>query len=107
MNNQRRFVPAFNELCSAELLNQKLLIPCDPVKYLDSEYGTSKWQTPVKGPKWSNLIYQGEWSDSEWPKAVRYYYNNGTVKINETLKHLNRYTFKWKMFYIRKFTRNS
>ena len=33
----RRFLPNFNELCSAELLNQKLMVPCDPVKYLDNE----------------------------------------------------------------------
>jgi len=25
------------------------MIPCDPVKYLDKEYGVSNWQTPKQG----------------------------------------------------------
>ena len=73
------------------MLNQKLLIPCDPVQYLDFEYGASKWQTPKKDKyKWPNLIYQGEWSDNEWQKAIRFYDSNGTVKTIKTLKYLNR-----------------
>ena len=39
-------MPSFDELCSAELLNHKFMIPCDPVNYLDKEYGSSRWQIP-------------------------------------------------------------
>ena len=42
----KRWLPNFDELCSAELFNHKYMIPCDPVKYLDKEYGPSRWLTP-------------------------------------------------------------
>lgn len=85
----KRNLPPFNELCSAELLSQKHLVPCDPVQYLDLEYGKNSWQTPLSSKyKWKNLVFVGNWTDDEWPQAVRYYEKNGTLNLVKTLKYL-------------------
>jgi hypothetical protein len=91
----KRNLPEFNELCSAELLNQKHLVPCDPVKYLDNEYGKNQWQTPKSSHyTWSNLVSMGNWSDNEWPKSIRYYEKNGSFNLKRTLKDVNKYSNK-------------
>ena len=88
----RRFLPNFNELCSAELLNQKLMVPCDPVKYLDNEYGVNNWATPLsKNYQWKNVVYFKNWTNSEWPHAVRYYDKEGKLIEKKTLDYINQH----------------
>ena len=88
-----RNLPEFSELCSAELLNQKHLVPCDPVKYLDNEYGKNKWQIPKStNYSWTNLVSNGNWSENEWPKVLKYYEKNGTINLKSTLKDINKYS---------------
>lgn len=52
----RRFLPNFERLCSAELLEHKFMIPCDPVGYLNKEYGPKKWHSPE-----SKIIHGQTW----------------------------------------------
>jgi len=54
-------------------MNLKYFVPCDPVKYLDLEYGKSCWLIP-KATKytWKNIKPNGECSDQEWPRAFKY-----------------------------------
>jgi hypothetical protein len=87
-----RLIPQFNQLCSADLLNQKHFVPCDPVKYLDLEYGKSSWLTPQTTKfTWKNVVPNGEWTEQEWPRAFKYYNANGTLHLNKTLDHINKY----------------
>ena len=83
----RRFLPKLNTLCSAELLNHKYMIPCDPVSYLDKEYGPG-WRSPQsKNYTWSNVQYWKNWSDIEWPKAVKYYDKYGALLKPKILRN--------------------
>ena len=82
----------FNDFCSGELLGQKVMIPCDPVAHLNQEYGKDNWITPLsKNYIWKNMIWEEKknWTDSEWPNIVRYYYRNGSLNKNQTLTFLN------------------
>ncbi len=69
------------------------MIPCDPVGYLNNEYGEpDKWQTPMKSNyTWSNLDRKNveNWTDTEWPYAIRFYKYNGEVDKNQTLRFIN------------------
>lgn len=85
-------MPYFSDLCSAELLNRKYLVPCDPVKYLENEYGSKRWRSPQsKNYVWDNVKYWRNWTDSEWIHSVRYYDKNGNVIKNKTLAQLNKF----------------
>jgi hypothetical protein len=87
----RRFLPKFKSLCSAELLNHKYMIPCDPVSYLDKEYGPG-WKSPQsKNYTWSNVQYWKNWSDIEWPRAVKYYDKNGALLRPKILAYINKH----------------
>ena len=89
----RRWIPTFNTLCSAELLNFKVLVPCDPIGYLNNEYGNFKnWIKPIiKGYKWTNLEQQNTlWHNSDWPYAIKLIYPNGKLNYNETLNYINK-----------------
>ena len=80
----------FDELCSAELLNQKHLVPCDPVGYLNKEYGKLRWYEPKPtNYTWNNLVYSGNWSDLEWKNVLKYYYSNGSLNEYYTLAMIN------------------
>ena len=89
---QRQTIPN-GELCSAELFNSKTLVPCDPVAYLNAEYGVNEWHTPKKSSEyfWKNIQKNGEWSTSEWPKVIRIYNRRGRIDKNETLMEINKY----------------
>lgn len=83
-------MPLFDEVCSAELFNQKQMVPCDPVKYLDFEYGPSNWLMPlVANYSWKNLYYKANWTDYEWPRVLKYYYNNGSINVKTSLRIIN------------------
>ena len=66
------------------------MIPCDPVTYLNNEYGIDNWATPMsKNYQWKNVKYFKNWTDSEWPHAVRYYDKKGQLIQKKTLNYLN------------------
>ena len=85
----RRILPNFNKLCSAELMNHKYLVPCDPVQYLDIEYSTGLWRQPEKDNyEWPNLVYYSEYSKDQYKDNVKYYNNNGKFDKESTEIHL-------------------
>lgn len=89
---ERRFLPRFDKLCSAELLSQKLLVPCEPEAYLEKEYGSKRWRTPLaKNYQWDNVKYWTNWTENEWIHTVRYYDRHGKLIKNKTREHLNKF----------------
>ena len=85
------------ELCSAELFSIKQMVPCDPVDYLNQEYGIFNWISPERTEfSWPNLFSSGNWSDYEWPKAYNIFFSNGTLNEKETLEYINYYS-KYKL----------
>ena len=67
------------------------MVPCDPVGYLDLEYGAKKWQIPDDkfGTKWTNVIENDQWPESVYPYVLRYYGFDGRLKKQLTLKKIN------------------
>ena len=79
----KQWIPNFKKLCSAELINTKVMVPCDPVQYLSYLYGSiESWKTPKeKNYAFPNLdIKNGtRWSHDRKNKAVKYYDLNGLI----------------------------
>ncbi len=68
------------------------MIPCNPVKYLDNEYGVDNWAVPKsKNYTWKNVVYSKNWTNTEWPYAVRYYDKKGKLLQKKTLTYLNQH----------------
>lgn len=64
LDKWRMIIPYFEELCSAEMLNHKYQVPCDPILYLDTNYGKfPKWRKPTSEYNWDNIRYNGKWTD--------------------------------------------
>ena len=105
----RRSLPYFDKVCSAELLNHKVMIPCDPVQYLNTEYGRDTWIKPKPEldnkvlnrdnrkqniPKfstkytWPNLHYYGKYDDGDLIKSARFFKNDGTIDYDITLRFI-------------------
>lgn len=92
-------MPSFNELCSAELLDSKFLVPCDPVQQLNADYGPNGWQTPKSKSNlkketkdsytWPSLKFFNTSSDAEFLKSVRFYTINGSIDNKTTFNFLN------------------
>ena len=84
----------FNEsnLCSGELLGNKFIVPCNPEEYLSLQYGKDKWKLPLKEGyfNYNSINFYKEWTDDEWPNAVRWYNTVGEVDVQKTLNDLNR-----------------
>ncbi len=100
-------MPYFKKVCSAELLNHKFMVPCNPVEYLNNEYGTD-WQLPKadlsmtifsqkRGKKkriktneyhWPNLEFQRKYSDDELLNFVRWYHPNGSINYETTIDYI-------------------
>lgn len=81
-----------DKLCSGEIYGKKFLVPCDPVGYLNFEYGKEEnWIKPKKSNyTWSNLDSKMTyWSREQWPYAIRFYDENGNVKKDFTIRYLN------------------
>ena len=88
-----RGLPTFDLVCSTELLSLKILVPCDPIGYLNNEYGNyDKWVIPIsKNYKWSNLETNYTlWSDSQWPYAIKFFRNNGKFNMEGSLNYINK-----------------
>lgn len=64
--NYRREILKVEQICSAELLGVRLLVPCNPLKMIEHEYGHfPKWQIPRSGGGvWTNLKYSETFNKS-------------------------------------------
>ncbi len=87
--------PAIDEFCSGELLGSKFVVPCKVSKILSIHYGNeNQWMNPTKNNypitnvDWKNAEYR---SVSEMPYMFRYFYSNGTINVDKTLKSINNY----------------
>jgi hypothetical protein len=86
----------FNEsnLCSAELLEAKYIVPCNPEAYLSFQYGENNWKKPLLENYFDSgsIGYFKNWADQEWPYAVRYYdFISGKLRDNATLEYINKF----------------
>lgn len=89
----RMMVPDFNVVCSAELLNHKYLVPCQPEKYLDTNYGPSRWKTPESDFKkyvWPSIKLSGKWTDDQLLNSVRFFSKDGEIDQTTTFNYLNK-----------------
>lgn len=85
-----RNVPNFSKLCSAELLDNLYMVPCNPIEYLDCDYGPDGWQTPKeKEYHWPSLKIFNEYSDRQYIKSLKFFFENGTFDSHFTLEVLN------------------
>jgi hypothetical protein len=108
--NFRRWLPYFKKVCSAELLNHKVMVPCDPVEYLNAEYGVDRWQEPKtslsksvvslkvepekeilkkKEYTWPNLKFYRKYMDEEAFNA-RWYFQNSSIDYGTNIGYINR-----------------
>ncbi|RNA30939.1 fukutin isoform X1 [Brachionus plicatilis] len=70
---KRNLFSKFSGICSAELHEEKFLVPCDPVKVLNEIYGENGWQRPDKKFKVSpNLKAWKSWNLNQWLNAIKY-----------------------------------
>jgi hypothetical protein len=68
------------------------MVPCDPVSYLDKEYGRGNWHSPQsKNYTWTNVVYHSNWTDTEWPYAVKYYDKFGKLIKPKILAYINKH----------------
>ncbi len=78
----KQLLPHFDDLCSAELIDIKVMVPCDPVSYLTYMYGPiDNWKIPQeKNYTWPFLDLKNgvKWSDERKHEVVKFYYSNGT-----------------------------
>lgn len=71
------------------------MVPCDPVKYLDKEYGPKRWESPEsKNYTWKNVVFWKNWSDSDWPRSIKYYDKNGYLMKEKILEYVNKFQTK-------------
>lgn len=103
-------MPYFENVCSAEFLNHKVMIPCLPVEYLDIEYGKESWLQPKRDLNslvfnkddvrndlpdtrnrnrnqytWPNLQYYGRYHDEDYIKSTRFFLSNGRIDYAITI----------------------
>jgi hypothetical protein len=82
----RYIIPQFSNLCSGQLKEHKYMVPCDPVTYLNTEYGswssTRTWKSPGE-------VYIGNLSRQEIMYEVRHYDSDGLLLLNKTLDYIN------------------
>ena len=84
MLKYKQLLPHFDDLCSAELLNIKIIVPCDTVEYLNYMYGPiDNWKKPeTKKFTWPYLNYPhaGEkWSNDKKKTACKIYTPQGNL----------------------------
>lgn len=70
------------------------MVPCDPVSYLNKEYGTQqRWSVPqATNYTWSNVNHWKSWSDAEWPHVIKYYDKEGKIIDTKILQYLNKHS---------------
>ena len=68
------------------------MVPCDPVKYLNVQYGKDKWDVPLVS---NYAVPNTDWgtgrvrSEIELKYSFRYYDENGNVEVNRSLNAIN------------------
>ena len=68
------------------------MIPCDPITYLDRDYGPGNWQTPQSvNYTWTNVKYWEKWTESQWPHTIKYYDRDGKLIKKKILEYVNKY----------------
>jgi hypothetical protein len=68
------------------------MIPCNPVDFLDMQYGVQGWHRPqTQGYEWKNKEFFRAWTDEEWPHAYKYYSQADGFNVNETRNYLNQH----------------
>jgi hypothetical protein len=91
----RRRLPLLPDLCSADLFGFRFSVPCEPVDYLNTEYGKETWKHPLeRNYTWLNMKYDAFWNDISWMYAVRLYTREGRLRndqyaINWISNHFN------------------
>jgi len=71
------------------------MVPCDPIGYLDNEYGPKMWQKPLtKKYNWNNLAFWEYWSSSEWPNAVKFFNRHGKLLRKKIISYVKKYPNK-------------
>ena len=79
-----------NGICSAELFNIKVLIPCDPLSLIEQAYGEN-WSLPMdRGYGFKNQ-QRGYYKYDKWSESRRYYNYYGNLNLNGTLEELNKH----------------
>ena len=85
----------FIELCSCELLDLNVMVPCDPVSELNLNYGDmKKWMTSrIFNYKINSLDRYKliNWTYSEWLHVYRFYHPNGTIDIEKTIQIMSNF----------------
>lgn len=82
-------VPAVKGFCSAELLENKYLVPCNSFEYLKALYG-SDFLTPKLTSSLKAQDYTADWNPSQLPYVFRNYDGYGKVNVNSSLRTTNK-----------------
>ncbi len=94
----RQYLPSVKELCSAELLNGKYLVPCNIIEYLNAQFGEMEsYMRPIlRSHKEPSINYKigYEWDISQLPYVFRSYGEDGNVSEERSLRMLNNDYFK-------------
>jgi len=68
-----------------------MLIPCNPLSYIEQAYGSS-WNVPIQSEfYWKNMNqkYFDKYSKKDWQYARRFYNEFGKLNVNKTISYLN------------------
>ena len=85
---KQTIVKKFSGICSAQLLEYKFFVPCDPVNVLNDIYGENNWQKPDnKFTASSKLKHWKWWKLDEWINAIKFF-KNGSLLTDYTLSYI-------------------
>lgn len=84
----RIFLTRMKNLCSAELFEEKFLVPCEPNLMLDEIYGKNLWTKMKNNDKMSpSILFWKRWSLDQWENVVKFY-ESGKFLKNTTLNFI-------------------
>ena len=85
---KRTILKKFSGICSAELLDEKFFVPCNPVEVLNDLYGAKEWLTPNKKfTVSSKLKHWKRWNFAEWINAI-HFFKNGIILKDQTFNFI-------------------
>ena len=70
------------------------MVPCNPEEYLSHQYGHEKWRTRLQDKyfNYKSISFYKNWTDQEWPYAVRWYnLETGEINVEKTLLDINKH----------------
>ena len=77
----RQIISKFTGICSAELFEEKFLVPCNPTQVLNDIYGVNRWQKRDKKYRTSPFLQKWKrWNKTEWLNAIKFYKNGIFLK---------------------------